>query len=103
MTRTPRQGWRLVRDPDVPATDDELAAVAELLREVAALIRHLDPSKPLLTVEDLAAWLRMTPRGVRSLIERDQIPCAWLGRKRVIVRDQLLEHLAEQARKRACR
>lgn len=101
MTREGRGGWRLIRDVDAP--DDDLAAVATLLREIAALLRRLDPARPLLTVDDLSVWLGITPRAVRRLLDHEEIPYAWLGRRRVILREQFLAYLAERARRRARR
>lgn len=103
MSREEHGGWRLIRDVDAPASEDDLASIADLLREIATLLRRLDSAKPLLTVDDLAGWLGITPRAVRRLLDHEDIPSARLGRRRVILREQFLAHLAEKARRRSWR
>jgi len=57
--------------------------------------------KPILLVEDVARILQIGPEGVRQLIRRRLLPAARLGRRYVIRREKLYEHLGKLEDRRA--
>lgn len=90
------QRWRIVRETDDPEPSGAPAATAPGLGELLSAM-----AKPFYLVEELARLLRITPRGVRKMMDRNELPWALLGRQRVVPRAMLDRQLAEQAQRNA--
>ena len=55
------------------------------------------PLPPLLTVDDVAAYLRTTRHAIYAMVERQQLPRPFrIGRRLLIQRDELLDWLNQK-------
>lgn len=71
------------------------------LSQVVAARQEADDSDDagfpqLMTAEDLAAYLRITPNYVYKLVARDQLPCIHLGARVIFRRDAIDRFLQER-------
>lgn len=48
-----------------------------------------EPSRDLLTVDEAAAYLRVTPKAMRHMIDRGQVPVVRIGRRVRVRREEL--------------
>ena len=84
-TRTRVDGWLRIRSRRVPCGMIDSSPSAQLV-SVA-----VDESDPFLTVDEVAAMLRLNPQTVRNTIERGELAAVRVGPRRVRVRSSALD------------